>query len=271
MESNFNYLDTDYLNDEENWRELPEQLPFLEFTAENILQSEDYDLTYRSIRDPHSFSETTVSVDLSSNTDFHSNFKGGPGDLFLQPNHPIGKKNHPRENLLELKAPVVPFYLGCSQFSLKMSLSELVQNVENCLDRIVELDYGFVDSSCKVQSICPPLGPSSHYRLLSPQWDIIYLRGSSYCHFEISLFDERMGTENYVLEGNRLSVWTLLPLLDSWTSGRQFILSLDFQSNQRGFDVIQISPVLTHLPLSSVSPSTFDPFQACIALAQSPT
>jgi hypothetical protein len=153
MESNFNYLDTDY-NDEENWRELPDELPFLEFTAENILQTEDYDLTYRSIRDPLSHSEITASViDLSSNTDFQSTFKGD----FLQDQQTTTtgrKKNYQKDLLLELKAPVAPFYIGYSQFSLKMSLTELVQSVDNCLDQIIELDYAFLGSSCKVLSVC---------------------------------------------------------------------------------------------------------------------
>jgi len=81
--------------------------------------------------------------------------------------------------------PPKPLFIGSSQIALKMPLDEVIAQVEETLWKKSDIDYQYMKSLFK--------------------WDIVHARGSSYCHFEISIFDENTLPPSYLLEGNRLS------------------------------------------------------------------
>jgi hypothetical protein len=163
MNPNYNFTGEEFT--EENWRELPDELP--PFTTESAIATGadfEFDLTYRSIRgelnenycsygdqiaDRNPLSETLL--DQKSRTQEIQS----PSFQLKQNGSPLSLPD------FDLKAPAVPFYLGFSHFSLKLSLNELVARVSSCLEKIIELDYSFLENLCKVSPLLHFDDPSS--------------------------------------------------------------------------------------------------------------
>lgn len=114
-----------------------------------------------------------------------------------------------------------------------MIIDDVIEGVENCLNQIIELDYQFIQNYCK--------------------WDVVYLRGSTFCHFEISIFDdnnvETSTLTKYLLEGNRLSGDGLAFRL-VFNQLKESLLSVSTYQPKSTFP---ISPYLQSLPVPSIS------------------
>jgi hypothetical protein len=160
MNPNYNFTGEEF--NDENWRELPDELP--PFTTESVAATGadfEFDLTYRSIRGEQlqenyfssgEFISAKTQVPLGDRDPLSQEFdhKTRTTSAEIQIS---SQQKYQHSPPLDLKAPAVPFYLGFSHFSLKLSLSELVPRVENCLNQIIELDYSFLENLCKVSSL----------------------------------------------------------------------------------------------------------------------
>ena len=122
----------------------------------NSFNSEDLNPIYRSIQ-----FDTIISIPTTFPTSFSLSSPSSSSSLpYTTTTTPTTIKSIPllenKKNFLlniqEIKVPKLPFYVGYSNFNLILSIEEIIQRVQHCLNQIIELDYQFIQQLCKVSS-----------------------------------------------------------------------------------------------------------------------
>lgn len=113
------------------------------------------------------------------------------------------------------KAPPQPFLLMPSHIEINAPLDDIMYTIKNVLTEFPEISFECIGDECMVR----PSQLSPHYyflHILKPafsifpfhisfpcQWNAVYLRGSTHCKIQISVYTNGAG---FIVEGNRLSV-----------------------------------------------------------------
>jgi len=100
---------------------------------------------------------------------------------------PVGNKNDAlsMKSDIDFNVPGKPIQLMRTHFMCFLNVVNIVSKVERCLNKFIEASYQFIKPNC--------------------MWEGIFVRGSSQCKFQISIFREDNSSSSYIIEGNRLS------------------------------------------------------------------